>query len=110
MVTRQQIDGSGAVFVDDTGAVRIFLSDACAEAFDAAAERGISADQLVDAILIAAASETGHVGTDPHFVDRRDVEIARTGHRTTSGHGPCVDRCARSQRPKHRARWRKRYS
>jgi hypothetical protein len=73
MATLRQIDGVGAVFVDDAGRVRICVSDSCAEAFDAAMASGITADELVEALLTQA--EAGRVEAD-RIADKQRAEDA----------------------------------
>jgi len=109
MTTMQQIDGVGAVFVDETGCLRICVSDSCADAFDAASANGVTADQLVDALITQAeAGRAAELIKGPRnvFVDG-DAPACRTkgdAGRSDRGH-----RCG-SKRLHHRERWRKRFS
>lgn len=106
VTTRQHIDGAGAVFFDDTGRVRIFLSDECADAFDAAAAHGITADDLVEAILSQA--EAGlHI--EP---TRAGAPLPQGGCRSTESLGAreARIRCDHVRRPRHPQRYHKRYS
>lgn len=96
MVTRQQIDGVGAVFVDDDGRIQLVVSDECADAFDAASAQGVTADDLVNALLVQAERvKAGAVG------GRREMRTDDTGapiFRVPSG----------SERSARRERWRNR--
>jgi hypothetical protein len=69
MTTWQHIDGLGAVCFDDTGRVRLLVSDDVADLFDRALAAGVTADQLVNQILEESdrepARKASNSGADP---------------------------------------------
>lgn len=119
MVIRQQIDGIGAVFVDDTGRVRIVVSDECSEMFDAAQAKGITADELVNALL--AQAEASRVEADRIADERRKACVghadANSARYPTDGSGSSDEsneptrragRCEQPERSRRREQWRNR--
>lgn len=108
MVTQRHIDGVGAVFVDDKGGI-VLVSDACVEAFDNALARGISADDIVNALLDEAEASRAAGATIEH-IRQVHIEDARViACRMTNGIANHSRRCNRHRRLVRYERWQKRH-